>query len=121
MSVPQPGGTSADSAGSASPATARRALVAVLVLVLGVALLVSPFASSEPDGLEKVAEDEGFDGLAEEHAWADGPLADYGVAGIDQEHLSTAVAGLLGVALILGLTYLLSHLVRRGRPEPASG
>jgi cobalt/nickel transport system permease protein len=99
--------------------TTKRALVAVLVVTFGVAVLVSPFASGSPDGLEKVAADEGFDTVADDHALADGPLADYGVQGIDQEQVATALAGFLGVALILGLTWLLSRAVR-GRTSSAS-
>jgi hypothetical protein len=111
-------------------ANARRALVAVLVVTVGVAVLVAPFASSSPDGLEKVATDEGFADLADDQAFADGPLADYSVAGVGHERLATAAAGFLGVALILGITWGLSRLVRPRRPadgalaagaEPATG
>jgi hypothetical protein len=92
--------------------SAKRALVAVLVATFGVAVLLSPFASGSPDGLEKVAADEGFADAADEHALADGPLADYGVAGVGDGRVGTAIAGLVGVALILGLTVVLSRAAR---------
>ena len=53
--------------------------------------------ASSPDGLEKVAEDQGFDRDEPDHALADGPLADYAVEGVDDERLSTGLAGLIGV------------------------
>ena len=68
---------------------------------LGVALLlaffVSPEASSSPDGLEKVATDKGFIDTGTDHALADLPTADYGVEGVDNERLSTGLAGIIGV------------------------
>src|SRR3546814_4253661 len=64
--------------------------VAGLVVTLLLAAGVSQLASSEPDGLERVAEDEGFSDAAEEHDLAGSPLADYGVEGVDrsEEHTS---------------------------------
>jgi cobalt/nickel transport protein len=59
--------------------------------------VVSFYASSDPDGLEKVAEDIGFIETAEEHTYADGALADYGVKGIENERASVGVAGVIGV------------------------
>lgn len=55
------------------------------------------YASSSPDGLEKVASDIGFIDSAKEHANANGPLADYGVKGIDNARLSSGAAGAIGV------------------------
>ena len=57
----------------------------------------SYYASSNPDGLEKVAEDVGFIDTAKDSAVADSPLADYGVAGIDNARVSGGLAGILGI------------------------
>ena len=38
-----------------------------LIVALGLAFFVSPLASSSPDGLEKVATDEGFIDTARDH------------------------------------------------------
>ena len=76
--------------------------------------VVSFYASSNPDGLEKVAEDIGFIATAEEHTYADGALADYGVKGIENERASVGVAGVIGVigtAVVGGL--LFKFLVRK--------
>lgn len=78
----------------------RLFVLAGLLVGLALVLLVSPLASSSPDGLEKVAEEEGFADRAEE---SDGPLADYQVEAIDDEGLSTAASGAVGLLLTFGI------------------
>jgi cobalt/nickel transport protein len=92
-----------------------------LIVAIGLAFFVSPLASSSPDGLEKVAQDQGFAEQAEDHAFTDGPLADYGVRGVENERLSTGLAGIIGVAVTFGVGMLLFGLLRvvRGRRHPA--
>ena len=90
-------------------------LLAGLLVALVLAGVVSGFASSSPDGLEKVAEDQGFAGTAEDSALADGPLADYGVSGVENERLSTGLAGVIGVGITFAFGLGLFALVRRGR------
>ena len=102
----------------------RLFVLAGLLVGLGLAVLISPFASSAPDGLEKVAAEEGFDEAATEHELASGPMADYAVAGIEQERVSTGVAGLVGtlVTFGIGLGLFAALRARRGRAsEPAAG
>jgi cobalt/nickel transport system permease protein len=92
-------------------------LIAGLAVTVVVAAVVSGFASSEPDGLERVSIDEGFDETAEDHALDDSPLADYSVEGVDDDRLSTGIAGVIGVALTLaasvGLLYGVSRFRKR--------
>lgn len=57
----------------------------------------SYYASSHPDGLEKVAKDIGFIDAAKDSAAAGSPLAGYGVSGIDNARVSGGLAGLLGI------------------------
>ena len=57
----------------------------------------SYYASSHPDGLEKVAEDIGFIDAAKDSAVAGSPLADYGIKGIDNARVSGGLAGILGI------------------------
>ena len=57
-------------------------LAAGLVVVLALAFLVSPQASSQPDGLNRVAIDEGFDDTEEVHALDGLPTAGYSVRGV---------------------------------------
>ncbi len=63
---------------------------------LVIAGFVSYYASSEPDGLEKVAGDQGFIDAAQDSANAALPTADYGIAGVESERLSVGLAGILG-------------------------
>ena len=75
----------------------KKFLVSGFVVSLFLAGVVSFYASSDPDGLEKVAQDIGFIETAEDHTYADGALADYGVKGIENERASVGVAGVIGV------------------------
>ncbi len=86
-----------------------------LLVCLLVALL-SPLASSSPDGLEKVAGDEGFLERAAEAAF--NIIPDYAFPGIENEALSTIVAGLLGTVVLFILAYAIGRIVRTRRPQP---
>ncbi|HSQ37957.1 MAG TPA: PDGLE domain-containing protein [Acidimicrobiia bacterium] len=91
-----------------------------LVVVLVVAGLLSGFAADDPDGLERVAIDEGFDETAEDHALADSPLADYAVEGVEDGRLSTGLAGVIGVAITLVIAGGLFYGIRLyGKPRSA--
>jgi hypothetical protein len=93
-------------------------LGAGLLVTVVVAAVASGFASSDPDGLEKVAIDRGFADTAEDSAAADSPLADYGVEGIDNERIGTGIAGIAGVAITVVVTIGLLYGVRRLRSAP---
>lgn len=97
-----------------------------LAVALGLAFFVSPEASSEPDGLNKVAIDEGFADQESAHATEDSPLSGYGVEGVDDDRLSTGLAGIIGVAVtfaVVGGGVLgLRQIARRRSPaEPEPG
>ena len=92
----------------------KKFLISGFVTSLFLAGVVSFYASSNPDGLEKVAQDIGFLDSAKEHTNADGVLADYGVKGIENERASVGIAGVIGVigtAVVGGL--LFKFLVRK--------
>ena len=75
------------------------------------------YASSSPDGLEKVAEEIGFIDTAKDSANADTALADYGVKGVENERLSGGVAGLIGVVATGAVSAGLFLLLRRKKPH----
>jgi cobalt/nickel transport protein len=75
--------------------------------------VVSYYASSHPDGLEKVAEDKGFLETAKDSAVANSPLADYGITGLDNERLSVGVAGVIGVFATALVAILLFKLLTK--------
>jgi hypothetical protein len=101
----------------------RMFVVGGLLVAIGLAMLVSGFASSSPDGLNKVAEDHGIAADAKQHLFENGPLAGYAVKGVGDERLSTALSGLIGVLVTFGLGLVLFAVVRvlrssRDRAEP---
>jgi hypothetical protein len=77
--------------------------------------ILSPLASSAPDGLERVAQDQGFIEAAK-----GGPynlIADYLFPGVHNEAAATILAGLVGTAIIFGMTYGVARLLRLRKRE----
>lgn len=91
-------------------------VVGVLATVV-IAVVVSQFASSSPDGLEYVADQQGFSDQAEDHGLADAPLADYGENLQSDGAISTGIAGLVGVVVALGLGFGLFWLIRAPKSD----
>ena len=104
-----------------------------LLVALLLAGGVSHFASSSPDGLDSVTldgctvDDDGeITGgdcpakQAKDHEIG-GPFADYGVAGIDNDVVSTAISGVLGVLVVFAIGGGLFWLLRRGRAAGSDG
>ncbi|MGY0538050.1 PDGLE domain-containing protein [Nocardioides sp. YJ-D4] len=91
--------------------------VGIAVVALLLAGVVSYYASAHPDGLEYVAGKTGFLDSASEHGAADGPLADYGTKGVDNERLSGGLAGVIGTVVVLVLAGGLALVVRRHSAE----
>lgn len=89
----------------------RTSLIFAGVLIAALVAVSSAwFASGDPDGLERVAEDKGFIETAEDPAYE--ILPDYTIPGIDGE-ISTALAGVVGVVLMLGIGLGAGYLLRR--------
>lgn len=86
-----------------------------LLLALLLVFLVAPHASSNPDGLEKIAADKGLDTHVRSNATSDGPLAQYDVAGIHDNGLSTGTARIVGVAITFGAAFGVSKIVKATR------
>jgi cobalt/nickel transport protein len=96
----------------------KNPLVAVgLAVSLVLAGGVSYYASSHPDGLEKVAGDVGFLDSAKESAVEDSPLAGYGVAGVENERISGGLAGVIGVASTAAISFGLFYGLRRFKKD----
>ncbi|MHB1463456.1 MAG: energy-coupling factor ABC transporter permease [Armatimonadota bacterium] len=72
-------------------------IVAVILAIL------SPLASSHPDGLEWVAEELGFLERAQDALYS--VIPDYAMPGIDDPALATIAAGVLGVVIVFGVAY----------------
>ena len=84
-----------------------------LMAALFLALVLSPFASPWPDGLEKVAEDKGFLEKGDVDPVLPSPISDYAWPGLKSEKLATSVAGLVGTLFVFGMGYGLAALIRR--------
>ena len=101
------------------PVTARTFVVGGVLAALLFAVVISQFAADDPDGLEKVAEDEGFADQGEDHAFSDGIFSDYATDGVGNESLSLAVAGTTGVAITLAVGFGVFAAVRTKDDEPS--
>ncbi len=83
-------------------------LFIILILLLS---LITPFASSSPDGLESVAEEFGFtqtDGIVL-------LLDDYGINAINNNFLSTVLSALLGVTVVAVMFNLIINRRKSGK------
>jgi cobalt/nickel transport protein len=90
-------------------------IVGGLVLALVLAFFVSPSASGDPDGLNKVAIDEGFADTERDHALGDAPTAGYEVRGVGNDRMSAGLAGVIGVAVTFAAAGGAMLVVRRAR------
>jgi cobalt/nickel transport system permease protein len=79
--------------------SSKKLLVVGLLVSIVIAGFLSFYASSQPDGLEKVSADQGLDVNAVDSANSGSALADYGVAGVENERTSAFLGGLIGVAI----------------------
>ena len=71
--------------------------------------LITPYASSSPDGLESVAENFGFletDGLVLF-------LNDYGISGLNNSFLSTIISAVLGIVVVVGVSNVFLKFQKR--------
>jgi cobalt/nickel transport system permease protein len=98
------------------PSSGRGWILAGFGVAAFVALL-SPFASVDPDGLERVAEDIGFIERAAEAPYQ--VLPDYTVPFIADATLSTIVAAFIGLALVGSLALAVGRGLARGGERTA--
>ncbi len=95
-------------AGAGSGVLGVVAVAAILLAVVGVL-----FASSQPDGLEKLAEDIGLAAQARNLVAA--PFADYEAGFLELPWLRKAAAGTAGLGLIFAVCVLFGRLLARKR------
>ena len=89
------------------------AVVWVAGLLIALALVVlAPLASAHPDGLEWVAEQQGFLALAQDPVY--NIIPDYVLPGVSNEAAATILAGVIGTLLVFGMVLAVA-LLRRVR------
>ena len=83
-------------------------------MALLIALFLSPFASTSPDGLEKVAETKGFSERGEGWTfWKYAPFSDYTLPWVKNEKVSTALSGLIGTLAIFLIALGAGKLIKK--------
>jgi len=93
----------------------KRLLIVGGLVALVLAAVLSYYASSQPDGLNKVAEDYGIGANEQQSTAAESPLADYTFTGISDQRWGGATAGVVGVAVTAALGFGLFYLIRDRR------
>jgi cobalt/nickel transport protein len=93
-----------------------------LGLALMIAVFLSPFASTNPDGLDRVSEDLKFDTKESQNKPAHKlpfytMFDEYALRGVP-EQLATPLAGLAGTLLTFGLAWGIGKLAGRGSVRP---
>ena len=103
------------------PARGRRLVarywwVGGLVIAGIVAALAAALASGDPDGLDSVAIQQGFEGAAKESGFS--VIPGYVLPGLDGT-VATIVAGLVGIAIVFALVLVVGRLLARRRKGSA--
>jgi cobalt/nickel transport system permease protein len=112
-------------------ATARRDLLepsrapagglgwAAVGLILAVAVtMLAPLASPHPDGLERVAQDQGFLAAAKDAPFE--IIPDYVLPGLPNQALATIGAGIVGTLIVAGVAFGVARLRRQVAPQRVS-
>jgi len=111
------------STSTGTPDTAPKGFLARYWWVVGlaiagvIAILAANFASGDPDGLDSVSIEQGFHTTAQQPGFE--ILPGYTIPGVDGT-VSTIIAGLVGVAIVFGLVFLLGRLLARRRKGTAA-
>lgn len=93
----------------------RKEIIFVLAAAIFLAVFISPFAASSPDGLERVADDKGFIEKGRTRQVFPAPLADYFWPGIRNQKLAVALSGLAGTLAVFIIASGLGIYLKRSR------
>ena len=103
--APAPAGTGAGGR-RVSRVSVRVLVIVGLAIAVGLATAVSPYASSSPDGLEKVAESKAFLDDGKLHSLQqDSPISRLRVPRRRRRRVATGLAGFAGTLIVFGLGY----------------
>lgn len=87
---------------------------AAIAIIVGL-ILLAPFASSFPDGLERTAEVNGF--AAKANTLATTVFTGYSFPGVHSSSVNSILAGLVGAALVGVLGYVFGKMLRKNRRD----
>jgi hypothetical protein len=76
-----------------------------------IAILAAFFASANPDGLDSISERFSF---AEKGQARTAPMTDYSLKFLPEGGISTSLAGIAGVLIMLGLFWLTAYVLKKG-------
>ena len=89
-----------------------------VLIAIGMAAFIGPFACPWPDGLDRVAEKLGFSGHEAARRLIGSPMPNYHLPGISSATVATALAGVVGTVVAFGLGLFLAHA---GAPSSRNG
>ena len=89
----------------------------ILILIIVGLIVLIPLASSEPDGLEKTIQSLGIE---EEESSFSAMMPDYNVQGIQDPFISTAISGIIGIFLILGVGLIVGKYLSKRTSQKRS-
>jgi len=87
---------------------------AAIALIVAFLAVFIPLASSNPDGLERVAQNFG---VAEHTPIWNGIMSDYAIAAIGNPYVSTLLAGVFGTLMVLLAGFLLGKAMAPKKPQ----
>lgn len=82
-------------------------------ILVGLVILI-PFASTYPDGLEKVAETLHIE---EQAPFWQGLFPDYTLPIVENPYFTTLISGVIGFFIVLGIAWILGIIITRKTPE----
>ena len=91
----------------------KKYLVAVALIIIFLIVFI-PLASTNPDGLEKVASS--FGAQEHESLWS-GLMSDYTFSLIKNTYASTLIAGIFGIVMVLVATLILGKVIIPGKQK----
>jgi hypothetical protein len=87
-----------------------------LAVAVGLAAGLSPFASAQPDGLMRVASDQGFFDKGGPHSLQQhSPISGYAFPGVENPYLAKGLAGFIGTLGVFAVAYASAWALRRAR------
>jgi len=91
----------------------RKEILVGLLIALVIGGLISLFASFSPDGLEKVAQDQGFLQQGDMVSALKAPFAGYMVPKIPSEKIAASLAGIFGTLIVFTVTYFFARQLKK--------